>query len=174
MKLNVNSVCFTGHRPEKMPQSKEAVDSIKHELSQMIMTYVAMGYDTFYTGMQRGIDLWAAEIVVELKKEFNLKLIAVYPFRNMCFSYKGEYADIVKSVEENATSTVVLAESYFEGCYSVRNKYLVDNSSVVIAVVSDYNSGTGQTIAYAKKKGLTLEVIEIGDIINGGYEQLEF
>ena len=45
-----------------------------------------------------------------------------------------------------------------------------DNASCLIGVVDDYKSGTGQTIAYARRKGLELSVIKVSDIASAsGY-----
>ncbi len=57
--------CFTGHRPEKLTQSEFEV---KVWLREQIEQAVAEGYTTFITGMAMGVDIWAGQIVVELKK----------------------------------------------------------------------------------------------------------
>ena len=65
--IREKTACFTGHRPEKLPggssDSPEA-KVIKSMLYTEITAAVNDGYDTFITGMQRGIDLWAGEIVL--------------------------------------------------------------------------------------------------------------
>ena len=62
----INHACtFTGHRPEKLdaPEAK-----VKEWLEEQIQQAMADGYTDFITGMQRGVDLWAAEILLKLKK----------------------------------------------------------------------------------------------------------
>lgn len=70
--------CFTGHRPEKLsiPESK-----VKAALQKEIRLAIADGINVFITGMASGVDIWAAEIVLELRKkeELPLKLIAASP-----------------------------------------------------------------------------------------------
>lgn len=70
--------CFTGHRPEKpsIPESK-----VKAALQKEIRLAIADGINVFITGMASGVDIWAAEIVLELRKkeELPLKLIAASP-----------------------------------------------------------------------------------------------
>jgi uncharacterized phage-like protein YoqJ len=64
--------CFTGHRPEKLSITE---DEVKYNLIKAIETAVRDGYTNFITGMARGVDLWAAEIILSYQKaEPSLKL----------------------------------------------------------------------------------------------------
>ena len=65
MKNDYNRCCFTGHRPEKLSLSE---NEVKHLLEKAIDNAIADGYVTFITGMAKGTDIWAAEIVLEKKK----------------------------------------------------------------------------------------------------------
>lgn len=70
--------CFTGHRPEKLSISEtEAKTAVKKE----IRLAIADGINVFITGMAPGVDIWAAEIVLELREQEDLplKLIAASP-----------------------------------------------------------------------------------------------
>ena len=42
---------------------------------------------------------------------------------------------------------------------------MADRSSKLIAVVDDYKSGTGQTINYARKQGLKINIINVNNYI---------
>ena len=57
-------VCFTGHRPEKLTRNEKA---IKKELETKIIQAIADGLHVFITGMARGVDIWAAQIVLSLR-----------------------------------------------------------------------------------------------------------
>ena len=54
--------CFTGHRPEKLDCSEQEAIAL---LQKNIRYAYDLGYTTFITGMSRGVDIWAAEIVLE-------------------------------------------------------------------------------------------------------------
>ena len=49
---------------------------------------------------------------------------------------------------------------YFDGCMQKKNKYMIDNSSVLIALFNGKAGGTKITIDYAKQQGLEILVIE--------------
>lgn len=57
--------CFTGHRSEKLNVSEREVKKL---LRQAINEAIEDGFLTYITGMSRGIDMWAAEIVLSIKK----------------------------------------------------------------------------------------------------------
>ena len=79
---SIDHVCtFTGHRPERL-EFPEA--EVIRWLNEQIFHAVNDGYTDFITGMQRGVDIWAAEVVLKLRKECKpLRLIAACAFRGM-------------------------------------------------------------------------------------------
>ena len=73
-------VSFTGYRPEKLPffgEDDPLCIDMKKRLSVQIQSLIADGADEFYSGMALGVDTWAAEIVLELKKLYP-KFISSY------------------------------------------------------------------------------------------------
>lgn len=124
--------CFTGHRPEKLSLSE---NEVKHLLEKAIDNVIADGYVTFITGMAKGTDIWAAEIVLE-KKKWNdaLRLICAIPHpdfeKRRGFFEERRYNRILK----NADYVTIISDHYYRACYQKRNEWMVDRSSLVIAV----------------------------------------
>ena len=144
--------CFTGHRPEKLSFSEAEVKSL---LENAIDTAIENGFTTFITGMAERVDIWAAEIVLEKKKHNTaLHLICAIPhpgFENKRSEYeKGRYMHILQC----ADYTTTVSDHYFRACYQRRNEFMVDHSSLVIAVWNGLSSGTKNTVEYAKRKNV--------------------
>ena len=143
--------CFTGHRPEKLnlPEAE-----VKRLLKKAIMQAVMDGYTTFISGMSRGIDIWAAETVLELKKTNDIKLVAVSPYygfeKRWSSDNKRKYYDIIDA----ADMVKFMCGDYTKAAFHIRNAYMVDNSSRIIAAYNGETGGTKNTIDYARKKGL--------------------
>lgn len=65
--IDVKHACsFTGHRPERLNQYSE--EEVVNWLDQQIDAAIENGYTDFISSMQRGVDIWAAEIVLKKKK----------------------------------------------------------------------------------------------------------
>lgn len=166
--IKEKTVCFTGHRPEKLPCYETSNKAFLNMIRSMIHyhTYLAAqeGYLYFISGVARGVDLWAAAAVLELKEKFpDIKLICAKPFPEHGESFKSEELLMYNNIIEQADEVICVSDSYFSGCYRKRNRYMVDNSSYIIGVVDELKSGTGQTIAYARKKGLRMTLINVDE-----------
>lgn len=80
--------CFTGHRPEKL--SKPETEIIA-ELEKEIRHAIEDGYTTFISGMARGVDIWAAEIVLRLRDAGQpIRLICVSPYEGFEGSWSAD------------------------------------------------------------------------------------
>ncbi len=144
--------CFTGHRPDKMELNEK---QIKPLLEKAIDAAIAEGYVTFITGMAMGVDIWAAEIVLERKKDnSDLHLICAMPHPDFDSRRSVSEKRRFKKILKNADLVKEINLCYFNGCYQVRNRWMVDHSSLVIAVFNGQKGGTKNTIDYAKLKGV--------------------
>lgn len=145
--------CFTGHRPEKLSVSES---DLKIALEKEIRLAIADGMNVFITGMAPGVDIWAAEIVIELREReaLPLKLIAASPhpgFENRwSIAWQKRYAAIMAA----ADYIMEVSPKYSHNCYQIRNEWMVDHSARVIAVWNGSPSGTKNTIMYANQKGV--------------------
>ena len=151
------SCCFTGHRPEKLNLSEREV---RARLESAIKDAIAKGFCIFYTGMARGVDMWAAEAVLkEREKDPRIKLICASPYKNFetrwSFSEQHRYVSILKKADE----VVYVCEHYSKACFQIRNCYIVDRASCVIAAYNGESGGTRNTIRYAMQKGV--EIVNI-------------
>ena len=150
--LRESSCCFTGHRPEKLSMP---IEILRLRIERAIDTAIAEGYTTFITGMARGTDIWAAEIVLEKKRNNKaVCLVCAVPHPGFEKRWKMYERYRYHNILRNADEVVTVNDRYFAGCYQVRNKYMVDRSSLVIAVFGGRPSGTKNTVDYAKHTGV--------------------
>ena len=143
-------VCFTGHRPEKLSLSE---DEVKSGLRQEISKAISEGYTTFITGMAKGVDLWAGEIVLNLRGNSNdIKLVAADPYAGFGKGWSSEWKSLHDKIIAEADHVENVCSSYNKGCFMIRNKWMVDHSNLVIAVFNGEAGGTKNTIDYAQKQ----------------------
>lgn len=157
--MNKQRVCFTGHRPEKLNISERKV---KELLKTAIIDAINSGYITFISGMARGVDIWSAEIVLELKKKYpDIYLICAVPYNG--FEKRWDTADQERynNILERADYIKYVCEHYFKQCFKIRNVYMVNHSNRVISAYNGTKGGTKNTIDYATRNGK--EIINILD-----------
>ncbi len=159
-------MCFSGHRPEKLPDGGDinscAVRAVMSMVYMEIINGISEGYTRFITGMSRGVDLWAGEMVAELKCQGeNIELIAALPYPSFTDSFTGKSNWTAGHILANADKVCTVSPAYSKDCMRLRNKFMVDNSDKLVAVFSDSRSGTGQTIRLAEKAGIEVKVIRL-------------
>lgn len=151
--LRLHRCCFTGHRPEKLTKPE---DEIKAGLEKEIRRAISDGYTTFISGMARGVDIWAAEIVLRLRSEGeNIKLICAIPYDGFEQKWESEWLERFQAIIRSANCIEFVCEHYSRSCFQIRNVWMVDHSSRLIAVFNGEPGGTKNTIDYAKKNGVT-------------------
>ena len=157
--LRRHRCCFTGHRPERlgMPEM-EVLFGLKEE----IRTAITDGFQTFISGMARGVDLWAAEIVLDLReKNPALKLRCVLPYGGQADRWSDSARERYHSILKQADSVDYVSRQYYDGCMIDRNHRLVESAGLLLAVFSGVRrSGTGATVNYARKLGREIIVID--------------
>ena len=144
--------CFTGHRVIPEPQKGELLKCLEEIVRNL---YITDGITTFYTGGALGWDTLAARAVIEVRKELpDVRLILVLPCKDQAKRWKAADREVYDSLKASADEVACLAEHYYRGCMFLRNRYLVDHSSVCVCYQTKDSGGTAYTVKYARKKGL--------------------
>lgn len=147
--------CFTGHRPEKLTQPEAVIIA---GLEKEILNAIADGFTTYISGMARGVDIWAAEIILRLRSEGHpIRLICASPFEGFERSWSPDWQKRYKVVLKEADLVKYICLVYSRACFQIRNEWMVDHSARVIAVYNGERGGTKNTIDYAGKKGISVE-----------------
>lgn len=154
----MHRACFTGHRPEKLIRSKLAVQT---DLERVIRQTIDDGINVFITGMARGVDIWAAQIVLRLRDEGNdVRLICACPYAGFEKAWSWEWQIQYKDILETADFVKYICHNYSRSCFQIRNEWMVDHASRVIAVFNGEKSGTQNTIDYARNAKVPVICIE--------------
>ena len=129
-------------------------------LAEQINQAVDEGYTDFITGMQRGVDIWAAEAVLKLRNEGKpIRLIAASAFRGMENRWESSWQDRYRSIITASDEVHYIFDKPGKKAFFARNHWMVDHASRLIAVYTGAPGGTKETIEYARK--LEREVVQI-------------
>lgn len=163
--ISANIACFTGHRPQKLPwgfnENDERCKEMKKQAMIKIEEAIKDGYHTFLCGMALGFDMICAEIVLELKKQYpHIKLIGALPCKTQSDGWKALQKARYNKIMKQLDGVRCIYDTYIgKECMHERNRYMINNSSLVIALFNGKPGGTKQTLEYAKSQGLKIEII---------------
>lgn len=162
-----NLTCsFTGHRPKNFPwkydETAPGCILLKEVLFEQVKTLADRGITIFLSGMAQGTDLWGARSVLALKaKNPAVKLHCVLPCEGQERSWSSAMQEQYRSILRRADQITYVSQEYSNDCMMKRNRYLVDNAAVLLAIYNgNYRSGTGMTVRYAQKQGRELFIID--------------
>lgn len=163
------SCTITGHRPTrfkfKYNEHYKLCIKIKKALTSQMQDYYEKGVRRFWVGGAIGVDTWAAEILLEMKQQERYKDIELYvatPFPDYDAKFDAKQKARCRAILKGCTGSVIVSPNYAPDAYKKRNYYMVDRADYLIAIYDnqkEIRSGTGMTVHYAQKKGLTIRFI---------------
>ena len=165
--MNRETTCsFTGHRPEKLPWRRDERDprclALKERLAAAVEDAYDRGMRHFLCDMARGADFYFCDAVLELReRRSGVTLEAVIPCEEQAARWSERERERWFSLVERCDGETMLQHHYDKGCMLRRNRYLVDHSSMLIAVYDGMLGGTMYTLSYAMKQGLETVILEV-------------
>ena len=157
--------CFTGHRPQSLPfgfnEQDERCIKLKRLLREEIERQITEeGVTHFISGMAIGVDMYAAEIVLELKAKYpQITLESAIPCETQAVKWSSVLRERYYLIASKCDKATTIQRHYTADCMHKRNRYMVDASDTVIAVWDGRPGGTGKTVAYAESEGKTVILI---------------
>lgn len=154
--------CFTGHRPQHLSfgfnEGHKDCIKVKEMLFEQILRAIKLGYRYFISGMALGVDTWAVELLLNLKNKYpDIIIEGAIPCKDQeckwILESKERYRKLLKKLD---VITYVSDSNYASGCMEKRDDYMIEKSSLLIAVYMDKNGGTKHTFDQGIKKGMTI------------------
>ena len=152
-------VAFTGYRPQKMPFGFDETDDrcvdFKLRLYNTIESLIDQGYRHFISGGALGMDMFAAEAVLELKDKYpDITLEMVSPFDGQTAKWPPQYQRRHDWLFDQADIVTATGHAYTKGAFFTRNRYMVNNADILLAAYDGQPGGTQMTIQYARQAGI--------------------
>ncbi len=148
------TACFTGHREIKRDFDVSVLDAA-------IVDAINNGYNTFLCGMAYGFDLKSLERLNIIRKRYeNIKAVACVPCpeqsKNFSAKDRKKYNELLKTVDE----VIIVSPKYDEYCMKERDRFMVDNSSLLISYLYTASGGAYYTTKYAVDKNLDIVYVK--------------
>ncbi len=164
--MEQQACAFTGHRPQRFSfgydEDHEKCIRLKLALAQQVNLLIESGVSSFYTGMAQGVDMWAAEIILEFRQiNPQLKLSCILPCETQADKWSVQSRERYFNILSEADETIYISRHCTKTCMMERNRYLVDHSQYMIAVYDGTpRGGTAGTVRYARQRGREIILID--------------
>lgn len=162
------SCAFTGHRPGALPWGTDERDSrcveLKARLAALLRQAYHEGSRHFICGMARGADFYFCEGVIALRQTFpDIVLEAAVPFAAQSRRWNREDQARYRELLAQCDLETLIQQLHSPNCMYRRNRYMVDHASRLIAVYNGQPSASGtlNTIQYAMRQGLQVDILEV-------------
>lgn len=164
MDERIPACAFTGHRIEKLPWGQDENDprcmKLKQELSDAVEAVYRSGVRHFLCGMATGSDMYFCEAVLSLRAEHaDVTIEAAIPWDGQSSAWSEALRRRYDRLVTECDYHTLVCHSYAPDCLMRRNRYMVDNATVLIAAYGGKPGGTMNTLLYAMRQGV--EVIQI-------------
>ena len=126
-------------------------DFNRKKLEETLKRSVECGFNTFLIGMAIGFDTICFQILEEIRKEKDIKIIACVPCLTQADRFTLEQKKEYERMLSVADEVKIISKEYTNRCMQKRNEFMVDNSSGLIAYLKRDYGGTANTVNYAIK-----------------------
>lgn len=169
-------ISITGHRPNGLP--KEYGYNLNNEAWTKLKEYIEATIEECYkyatpneeltlvTGMALGVDTVFWEVAAKLRKSNkNIKIEAAVPFVGQEKKWTEESQKQYKRMLSESDKVTIVSEGGF-ATYKMmaRNRYMVNKSDIVIAVICKETGGTAKCVKYAKEHNKVVIEINLQNI----------
>ena len=163
------SCAITSQRPTrfkfKYQEYMTSCKRLKKRLHDVFAELYRRGVRRFYVGGALGVDLWAGEILLEMRRreEYQgLEIVLVYPFPGHDERWDPKSRERLRHLKENCDqfvmgSKIVGAQGYWE-----RTAYMVEHADCLVAVCDDESPGqSGVEVAVKLAEQQKLTIVQI-------------
>lgn len=146
--------CFDGYTNYELSyKCKEDYDKLKQTLIAVIEDMIKKNYLHYLCGFDRGCDLLFAECLIELKEKYpEITLESILPFEEQAALWSDDERELYYNLLSKCDHEVLLRTQYQKGCYTVRDKFMVKKSDMLITIYDGKLSCTMQTVLFAKQQ----------------------
>ena len=145
------SAMFTGHRCIPIAER----EALKNALDATIRDLFQKGIRNFISGAALGFDTMAAKAVCRVRDSgLPITLTLAIPCMHQELRWPSKAQEAYTDLFAVADHVVYTSYTpYYQGCMQVRNRYMVEHSSVCVAYFNGHQGGTAATWRLANRLG---------------------
>ena len=127
--------------------NRNATNDIMPQLYDNIEQIIKKGYNVFYIGNHGNFDAMVSKTLQQLKGRYDIKVYIVLAYMPKSSTIKHKHDTILPTGIEDVLPKFAII---------YRNKWMIENSNIVITYVRDKFGGAAKFKEYAKSKNKTI------------------
>lgn len=158
--------CFAGPRPQSLPFgfNEENIDCLRLKQAlkeQTVYLIEDLGVTHFISGVDLGIGQYAAEIVLDLKRDYHgITLECAIPCENQAEKWTVAQRERYFSIVEHCDKETLIQRHKTRDCIEKRKKYMVNQSNYVLTVWNRKTCGASDILSIARQMEKPVIVID--------------
>ncbi|MCO4095454.1 DUF1273 domain-containing protein [Macrococcoides canis] len=170
----MKSIYVTGYKPYELNifnNKQPEVRYIKLYFQQKLKEYIEDGLEWVIIEGQLGVELWAAEVVIRLKKMYDVKLSIITPFLEHHSKWNEENQLYYKQICARADFITSAHNDVYRGGFQFRNtdQFVLDNTEGTILFYDDEYEASPKffkqtLIDFAAENQYNIDVVTMEDL----------
>ena len=162
----ISTCALVGQRPGSFSfgSDEDAADCVKLKIlmTAQVECLVRQGVTHYLTGLGQGADLWGAEIVLRLQKQYPaVHLTAVLPHPPQADRWRTAQRRRYEALLNQCSEVTCLSGCYASGSTRRRDRWLVDHAGYLLAVYNGSRQGsTAYMVRYAMDQNHSVVIID--------------
>lgn len=154
----IKVISITGYKPFELgifSNKDPAINFIKKAIKKELLRLYENGLDWVLISGQLGVELWAAEVVFEIKREHpNLKLAVLTPFLNQNEGWNEGNKEYYEMILSQADFVDSISKQPYLGPqqFRNRNKIFLHKSQGMLIIYDEQNEGSPKYILEEAKR----------------------
>ncbi|WP_068675534.1 SLOG family protein [Oceanobacillus sp. Castelsardo] len=167
----MKNLVVSGYKSTELGIFKEndpRVTFIKAAIEKRLISCIEEGLEWIIITGQLGVEMWTAEVVLDLKENYNINIAMIPPFENQ----ENRWPDPLKEKYQELTFVVDFFQPLYKGEYKgpyqfqAKNKWLVEKSDGCLLLMDEDNPGSNKYLydIVKEKKGYNVYLITPMDL----------
>lgn len=137
----------TGYKPMELNIFKEddpRIEFIKRALQKRLIAFAEDGLEWVLISGQMGVEMWAAEVVLDLQESWDLKVAIFPPFENQESRWPEQIQEKYQTLLAAADFYKPIYQGDYKGAYQfkAKNMWLVDKSDGCLLLMDEEFPGS--------------------------------
>lgn len=171
----IKRLYVTGYKSMELGIFKEndpKIAIIKAAIEKRLIGFIEEGLEWVLVTGQMGVELWTAEVCLDLKEMYDIQIAMIPPFENQ----ESRWPEALKQKYQELSFTVDFYQPLYKGDYKgpyqfqAKNQWLIDKSDGCLILMDEEHQGSNSYFLNVAKKSedyplFTITPFDLDDIV---------